>query len=96
MTHRGVYQIRVQGQVSKRWAHWFEEMTIQTNQGTDADATSELIGPVADQAALLGLLQKLYTLGMPLLSVRRIEPGDAEGEDEMLRLPPSRAAQRDR
>jgi len=82
MTHRGVYQIRVQGQISKRWAHWFEEMTIQTNEGVDA--TSVLVGPVADQAALLGLLQKLYTLGMPLLSVRRIEPGDSEGEDEML------------
>ena len=77
MTHSGTYQIRVQGQISKRWSHWFEEMTIQANPGADADATSVLIGPVADQAALLGLLQKLYTLGLPLLSVRRIEPGDS-------------------
>lgn len=92
MTHRATYQIRVQGQISKRWAHWFEEMTIQTNPGADADATSVLVGSVADQAALLGLLQKLYTLGMPLLSVRRIEPGDSADEGEMLRLPTSRAA----
>jgi hypothetical protein len=82
MADRTTYQIRVQGQISKRWAHWFDEMTIQTNHGAHADATSVLIGPVADQAALLGLLQKLYTLGMPLLSVRRIEPGDGHDEGQ--------------
>lgn len=80
MTHHGTYRIRVQGQISKRWAHWFEEMTILTNRGAHTDATSVLMGPVADQAALLGLLQKLYTLGLPLLSVRRIEPGNSADE----------------
>jgi hypothetical protein len=79
MTNGAFYQIRVRGHISERWVHWFEEMTI----GADA-ATTVLKGAVADQAALLGLLQKLYTLGMPLLSVRRVETGEAEGEDEML------------
>lgn len=80
MTQGGTYQIRVRGQISERWAHWFEEMTI----GADAAGTTVLSGPLADQAALLGLLQKLYTLGMPLLSVRRVESGEAEGEEEIL------------
>ncbi len=82
MTQGGTYQVRVQGQISERWAHWFEEMTIDTEQDAGAAGTTVLSGPVADQAALLGLLQKLYTLGLPLLSVRRIETGDAEGADE--------------
>ncbi len=81
MIHGGTYQIRVQGRLSERWAHWFEEMSIEA----DAGGTTVLKGAVADQAALLGLLQKLYTLGMPLLSVRRVETGEVEGEDEIVR-----------
>jgi hypothetical protein len=80
MADRCTYQIRVRGQISERWAHWFEEMTIHVNPHAEVAATTVLSGPVADQAALLGLLQTLYTLGMPLLCVRRIEPGDAQGE----------------
>jgi hypothetical protein len=84
MADRCTYQIRVQGQISERWAHWFEEMTIDMDHDGDFAATTMISGPVADQAALVGLLQRLYTLGMPLLSVRRIEPGHAEGENETL------------
>lgn len=46
------------------------------NQGEGRDATTTLTGPVADQAALLGILQKLYTLGLPLLLVQRTSPMD--------------------
>jgi len=83
MADRCAYQIRVQGQISERWAHWLEEMSIQVDHDTDTSTTTVLSGPVADQAALLGLLQTLYTLGLPLLSVRRLEPGDTEREREM-------------
>jgi hypothetical protein len=38
-----------------------------------------LIGPVVDQAALFGLLRKVRDLGMPLLSVIRVEPSQANG-----------------
>ena len=72
-----MYQIQVQGWISERWADWFDGMTITVNSNNndedDAPAITTLTGAVADQAALLGLLQQLYTLGLPLLLVRRKE-----------------------
>jgi hypothetical protein len=94
MADRGTYQIRVQGQISERWAHLFDEMSIETDQGGDAAPTSMLSGPVADQAALMGLLQTLYALGLPLLSVQRVELGAAQSE--MLLPPTLRADRQDR
>ncbi len=76
MIERRRYQIRVEGRLSERWQHWFDDMDVTTQAGT---GTTTLTGAVADQAALLGLLQKLYTLGLPLLLVRREEDGEMEG-----------------
>ena len=67
------YQIQVQGWISERWADWFDDMTITISDEDDAPAITTLTGAVADQAALLGLLQQLYTLRLPLLLVRREE-----------------------
>jgi hypothetical protein len=64
------YEIQVQGRIGERWAHWFDDMNV-TAQGETQSATTTLTATVADQAALLGLLQKLYTLGLPLLLVQR-------------------------
>ena len=61
-----IYQIRVEGQIGERWAHWFDDMSLVID-----DDKTILTGPVADQAALWGHLQKLYTLGLPLVSVER-------------------------
>lgn len=68
-----LYEIRVAGQLGRRWAHWFEDVEI-SEDGIEPAITT-LRGTVVDQAALLGLLQKLYTLGLPLLMVRRVEEG---------------------
>jgi hypothetical protein len=65
------YQIQVRGRITKRWTHWFDGMTITVCDEAGAPTTTILTGSVADQAALYGLLQKLYTLGLPLLSVRQ-------------------------
>jgi hypothetical protein len=70
MSEAWIYEIQVQGRIGERWAHWFEDMRIST-QGEAQSATTTLTGTVADQAALLGLLQRLYTLGLPLLLVER-------------------------
>ena len=59
------YAIRVSGHLADRWAAWFDGMTL-TRQ---ADGTTVIDGPVADQSALHGLLRKVRDLGLPLVSV---------------------------
>jgi hypothetical protein len=71
------YRIRAQGHLSERWRHWFDDMEVNITSEAGAEVTT-LTGPVADQAALLGLLQHLYTLGLPLLAVQREEGGEID------------------
>ena len=66
---QGVYEIRVKGTLERKWSDWFDGFTI-TPQANDETL---LTGPVADQAALHGLLAKIRDLGLPLLSVKRVE-----------------------
>jgi hypothetical protein len=66
-----VYQIRISGHLGRQWTEWFENMTIiQEDNGETL-----LTGAVVDQAALYGLLRKVRDLGMPLLSVIRVNSG---------------------
>ena len=71
-----VYQIQVEGQIDARISDWFEEMTISTENRADGKAISTLVGPVADQAALHGLLSRIYTLGFLVISMTWVERGD--------------------
>jgi hypothetical protein len=64
------YEIRLQGHLDPRWTAWFDGLSL-TNDG---DGTTALRGPVADQAALHGVLQKVRDTGLPLLSVTRLDP----------------------
>jgi hypothetical protein len=69
-----LYEIRLKGHLENRWAAWFEGLTI-----TAQDLGETLLtGPVVDQAALHGLLRKVRDLGMPLLSVTRVRPSQAD------------------
>ena len=70
MSEAWTYEIQIQGRIGERWADWFDDMRVSA-QGEALSAITTLTGAVADQAALLGLLQKLYTLGLPLLLVQR-------------------------
>lgn len=65
---QGVYEIRVKGNLDLRWSDWFDGFSI-TPVGDDETL---LIGSVADQAALHGMLHKIRDLGLPLLSVQRL------------------------
>ena len=65
------YRIRLQGRLDARWATWFDEMQLSS----DEDGTTVLQGRVQDQAALHGLLAKIRDIGLPLLSVVRGRPG---------------------
>ena len=64
----GRYEIRLQGRLEARWAAWFDGLSLTH----ESDGTSVLRGPVADQAALHGLLQKVRDLGLPLIAVMQV------------------------
>jgi hypothetical protein len=64
-----VYQIRLKGQFDARWTDWFGGMAVDLTE----DGDTLLTGPVADQAALHGLLRKVRDLGIPLVSVNELK-----------------------
>ena len=70
-----VYQIQVQGMISQHWLSYFDEMDISI-EGEDGTAITTLVGQIVDQAALQGMLQKIYTLGLVLLKVERKMKGE--------------------
>ena len=72
-----VYQIRIKGHLGREWTDWFGGLTITLEDNGD----TLLTGPVADQAALHGLLRKVRDLGIPLVSVNRGKPGQADVSD---------------
>jgi hypothetical protein len=73
----GLYEIRIKGHLNDRWAEWFGGLTITLEDKGD----TLLTGLVVDQAALYGLLRKVRDVGMPLLSVIRLKPNQADASD---------------
>jgi hypothetical protein len=68
----GWCEIRIQGHLESRWASWFDGLTLTSM----VDGTTILRGPVIDQSALHGLLQKVRDLGLPLVSVTHVQADD--------------------
>ena len=66
----GRYEIRLEGHLARRWEAWFDGLTLTCER----DGTTLIAGPVVDQAALHGLLQKVRDTGMRLVSVTQVEP----------------------
>ena len=64
-----IYEIRIKGHLDSQWADWFEGLSITLEQNGD----TLLTGPVVDQPALHGLLKKVRDLGLPLVSVNRVQ-----------------------
>jgi len=73
---QGIYQIKVKGNLDERWLDWFDGFALTPQ----ADGETLLTGPAADQAALHGLLGTIRDLGLPLLSVTRVD-SEAEAPD---------------
>ena len=66
------YQIKVPGELGESWSDWAGGMTITVESEGDGPPVTTLTGTV-DQAALQGLLRRLYSLGLPLISVNCVE-----------------------
>jgi hypothetical protein len=70
----GWYEIRLKGHLDSRWAAWFDGLSLTH----DSDGTTVISGPVLDQAALHGLLQRVRDIGIPLVSVAQIDPDEPD------------------
>lgn len=72
--HTGIqqYEIRVKGHLGTRWTAWFDGMSLTDEDG----GITAIRGPVVDQAALHGVLQKLRDVGVPLVSLTQLPAPD--------------------
>ncbi len=77
-----VYQIVVKGHLDSEWSEWFDGLTITLVDNGETILT----GPIVDQTALHGVLIKIRDVGLPLLSLVRIEP-ERENESNLLMHP---------
>jgi hypothetical protein len=64
------YAIRIKGHLDERWSAWFDGLTITLER----EGTTLLTGPVADQAALHGLIRRVRDVGLPLVSINPVDP----------------------
>ncbi len=62
-----VYEIRVEGHLAERWSEWFDGLAICPRPGGE----TVLSGPLSDQSALFGVLNKIQALHLVLVSVER-------------------------
>lgn len=67
------YQIKVPGHLDESWSEWAGGMTITVESEGAGPPVTILTGTVVDQAALQSLLRRLYSLGLPLISVNWVE-----------------------
>jgi hypothetical protein len=83
------YRIRVRGLLDPAWSGRLGGMTVAVWEGPDGARFAELTGPLADEAALMGVLEHLYSLRIPLLGVERVGVGRTEiGQEEPLMTTP--------
>jgi hypothetical protein len=80
---QGIYEIRVRGELDRNWQLWFDGLAVALTAAGGQPPTTTLTGPVADQAALRGILCRLWDLNLTLLSVRRVEADAGEECDDV-------------
>jgi hypothetical protein len=67
-THGGLFEIHVKGHLDKSWSEWLEGLEVKLLENEEMI----LSGYIGDQAALMGILNKLYTLNLTLLSFNAV------------------------
>jgi hypothetical protein len=75
-----IYTIQVQGQLDASWAEWFEGMAIVHQVDRDGRPVTLLTGIVVDQAALRGILSRIWNLNLAVISVHRDHPAVPRAE----------------
>ena len=75
-----MYRIRIRGRLDYSWSERLGGMTVTTTGGRDTDETTMLEGQLRDQAALTGILNTLYDMQLPLVSVEFIDSTNSENE----------------
>jgi hypothetical protein len=80
MDQPAFYQIRVQGLFAESWSDWLGGIAITPQ----ANGETLLTGPIVDQAALHGILDKLYAMNLPLLALVRIK-GTTDADIQVLK-----------
>ena len=69
------YQIKVQGRLDEKWSEWLSSMAVTYERRGDGSHITVLTSIVPDQAALRGILARIWDLNLTLLSVSRVEAG---------------------
>ena len=62
------YEIKLKGHIDRSWGEWFDGFILTY----ESDGTTRLSGEIVDQAALHGLLKRIRDLGLPLISINRL------------------------
>jgi hypothetical protein len=87
MVEPATYRICILGTLDKQWSDYCGGMTIEHERGLNLYPITILTGLLADQAALIGVINSLYDMGCPILGVEFVEAGklrifpDSEGND---------------
>jgi hypothetical protein len=76
------YQIELEGKIRKDWSDWLNGMEISTRKGCQGTQITIMVGEVTDQAALRGILCRLWDLNLTIVSVYRLEMNAGEEERE--------------
>ena len=74
----GRYEIRLKGHLEARWSAWFDGLSLSQ----ESDGTTVIRGPVIDQAALHGSLNKVRDLGLQLIAVTQVDPKQMKGKEK--------------
>jgi hypothetical protein len=73
-----IYQIIIKGGLDVTWRDWFDDLTLSITTDDKGKVFTTLTGPVKDQGVLHGILARIRDLGLPLIEVRRLEPGSQD------------------